>query len=185
MSELREPVRVLTDRLDLQAVSLGDLDVLFALNTDPRTWGHQPEGRHTDPATTRAWIERAVVAWVTQGLGYWTLRLRTTGEVVGSGGAQQHPEGYWNLYYRLFPGHWGHGYATELAEAARTHAGHVAPDIPFIAWIHSHNTASRAVATRLGLHDYGLRPFPKDGSLAHAYADREPVFPGGLDSHAT
>ncbi|MDH6128252.1 GNAT family N-acetyltransferase [Kitasatospora sp. GP82] len=175
MSEPNQPYLVRTERLDLHAVTLDDLDALFALNTDARTWGHQPEGRHTDPETTRAWIERAVAAWDADGLGYWTVRLRATGEVVGSGGAQQHPGGYWNLYYRLSPARWGHGYATELARAAQRHADHAAPELPFIAWIHAHNTASRAVADRLGLHDYGLRPFPKDGTLTHAYADREPL----------
>jgi RimJ/RimL family protein N-acetyltransferase len=45
-----------------------------------------------------------------------------------------------------------------------------------IAWIQAHNTGSRAVAERLGLHDYGLRPEPWKGEPMHAHADRELTF---------
>jgi len=173
MSEFSEPHRVLTDRLELLAVGPSDLDALHRINRDPRTWTHLPEGRHATPATTRDWIERAASRWHTDSLSYWTARLRTTGEVVGVGGAQRHQPGFWNLYYRLDPAHWGHGYATELSHAAQHAAHDHDPEIPLIAWVHAHNAASRAVASRLGLKDLGLRPDPAHGDPVHCYADRE------------
>ncbi|GAA2824029.1 hypothetical protein GCM10010441_55580 [Kitasatospora paracochleata] len=173
MSDFGEPFHLLTDRLELRAVGPHDLDDLFRINTDPRTWAHLPEGRHASRATTAAWIERAAARWDTDRLSYWTARLRTTGDVVGIGGAQRHDPGFWNLYYRLDPVHWGHGYATELSRAALAAAAAHSLELPFIAWIHAHNTASRAVAGRLGLTDLGLRPDPANGDPMHCYADRE------------
>lgn len=169
-----EPHQVLTERLDLRAVTLADLDALFAITSDPRTWSHHPEGRHTGPATTQAWIERAAAHWEVDGLGYWITRLRVTGEVIGIGGAQRQP-GHWNLYYRLDRAHWGYGYATELSLTALRFAHQRDRHLPFLAWIQPHNTASRRVAERLGLRDHGVRPHPQDNLLTHVYGDRPPV----------
>ncbi|MEV7776707.1 GNAT family N-acetyltransferase [Kitasatospora sp. NPDC088351] len=174
-----EPRLVGTDRLELRAVCADDLAALFEINTDPRTWSHLPEGRHREEGTTLAWIERAARRWESDGLSYWTARLRTDGTVVGVGGAQlQTATGYWNLYYRLAPAHWGHGYATEISRAAIAAAHRHSPEAPLVAWIHGHNTGSRQVAERLGLLDHGLRRDPTLGALLHLYADR-PLPPAG------
>ncbi|WP_406201569.1 GNAT family N-acetyltransferase [Kitasatospora sp. NBC_01560] len=173
-----EPRSVRTDRLELRAVCTGDLGALFRINSDPRAWEHFPEGRHRDEGTTRAWIERAVSRWESDGLSYWTARLAADGTVVGVGGVQlQAATGFWNLYYRLDPAHRGRGYATELARAAATAARRHTPDVPLVAWIHPHNAGSRSVALRLGLVDRGLRRDPTLGALMHLYTDR-PVPPG-------
>ena len=160
-----------TDRLDLRPVTLDDLDDLFAINNDERTWTHDPAGRHTDLSQTRAWITRCIEKWSEDGLSYWTVRLRSEGSVVGVGGVQRQPFG-WNLYYRFTPSTWGHGYATELAQAALSAAELHDPSSPVIAWISPTNPASRAVATRLGLTDQGLHPDPTQppGVLSHAYS---------------
>ncbi|MBV6698872.1 GNAT family N-acetyltransferase [Kitasatospora aureofaciens] len=168
------PRRVRTDRLDLCAVGRADLAPLHVINHDPRTWSHAPEGRHLDEGTTRAWIERAVDVWESDGMGYWTARLGgADGPVIGIGGASfQRATGYWNLYYRLDPAHWGRGYATELARAAVDAAHRHAPDRPVAAWVHDHNAGSRAVVERLGLADLGLRPHPSLGEPVRLFADR-------------
>ncbi|WP_327067832.1 GNAT family N-acetyltransferase [Kitasatospora sp. NBC_01250] len=166
------PGAVATERLDLRPVHLDDLDALHTINRDPEVWRHQPAGRHTGIAQTRDWIERAAARWEEEGSGYWTARLRTTGEVVGVGGVQVQGRGHWNLYYRLAPAHWGHGYATELSRAAIDAAHRRRPELPVFAWIHAHNTGSRAVAQRLGLIDHGLRLDPFLRELLHLHADR-------------
>ncbi len=176
MSEDREPYLVSTERLELRAVGPEDLDDLYTLNSDPDVWGHEPEGRHTDPGVTRDWIGRCTPRWESDGLSYWTARHRDTGELIGVGGVQRQNPGFWNVYYRLVRVHWGEGYATELSRTAIRMADRHSPQLPVIAWIHAHNAGSRAVAERLGLHDYGLRPDPWKGDPMHAYADREPTF---------
>ncbi|MGK4585155.1 GNAT family N-acetyltransferase [Kitasatospora sp. HPMI-4] len=173
MIELSEPYRVLTDRLELRAVTAADLADLYAVNSDPEVWRHYPEGRHTSPEVTERWIERCVEHWESTGVSYWTARLRDSGEVVGVGGAQFQRPGFWNLYYRLARAHWGNGYATEFSRAAMRIAVRHDPGLPVIAWIHAHNAGSRALAARLGLRDLGLRPEPWKHEPMHAYADRD------------
>ncbi|MDH6111688.1 RimJ/RimL family protein N-acetyltransferase [Kitasatospora sp. MAP12-15] len=164
---------VLTERLELRAVTPDDLDELYAINSDPGTWRHQPEGRHAAPVTTKEWIERAVARW-DEGLSYWTARLRSDGTVVGVGGVQHIPAfGGWNLYYRLATAHWGRGYATELSRAAIEAARLHTPQLPVVAWIHAHNEGSRAVAARLDLIDHGLLPHPFYRQDLHLFTDRE------------
>ncbi len=182
MSEDREPYLVLTERLELRVIVTEDLDALHTLNSDPEVWRHYPEGRHSSPGVTEAWIARHRDQLTSGGVSYWMARHRETGELIGVGGAQRQGrhqgdgQGFWNLYYRLARVHWGHGYATEIARAAVRIAGQHAPELPVVALIHAHNAGSRAVAERLGLHDYGLRPDPWKGEPMHAYADREPTF---------
>ncbi|WP_051966865.1 GNAT family N-acetyltransferase [Kitasatospora mediocidica] len=166
--------RVLTERLDLRAVTLDDLDALYRINADPAVWRHQPEGRHATPATTREWIERAVARWEGEGLSYWTARLRGDDEVIGIGGVQLiASRGNWNLYYRLAHAHWGCGYATELSVAAIAAGNRHSPDVPVVAWAHAHNAGSRAVAVRAGLIDHGLLLDPFHRRQAYRFADRE------------
>ncbi|MFI9269837.1 GNAT family N-acetyltransferase [Kitasatospora sp. NPDC052896] len=162
---------VLTERLELRAVRLDDLDPLHAINSDPDGWRHLPEGRHAEPAVTRDWIERARARWA-DGLSYWVARLRTDGTVVGVGGVQLTGRGYWNLFYRLATAHWGNGYATELSRAALAAAHEHSPEVPVVAWIHQHNAGSRAVAERLGLIDHGVRLDPFHRDMLYQYADR-------------
>ena len=163
--------RVQTARLDLQPVSFDDLDALFALNNDERTWTYDPAGRHLGPDRTRAWITRCVEKWRLDDLSYWTVRLLSSGSVIGVGGVQSQPFG-WNLYYRFTPSSWGNGYATELAQAALAAASSHDPGAPVMAWISPANPASARVATRLGLTDQGLHPDPTQpaGTMAHAYS---------------
>lgn len=176
MSDDHEPDRVSTERLELRRVGPDDLDALYALNSDPAVWRHLPEGRHTDPSATEAWIERCTGHWEKDGVSYWMARHQETGEVIGVGGAERQDPGFWNLYYRLAHDSWGKGYATEISRAAMRIAEQHGPELPVIAWIHAHNKGSRGVAERLGLHDYGLRPEPRMGEPMHAYADRDLTF---------
>jgi RimJ/RimL family protein N-acetyltransferase len=166
------PAALLTERLSLLPCCLDDLAPLHEINTDPRSWEHEPAGRHETPEVTRRWIERAATRWVTDGLSYWTVRNGATGQVVGVGGVQRHISGAWNLFYRLAPERRGQGYATELSRAALD-AGHAQdPDVPVIGWILAHNLASVRVAARLDLIDAGPHVDPTDGVVRLAYADR-------------
>jgi RimJ/RimL family protein N-acetyltransferase len=163
---------VVTERLELHAVSMADLAPLFTINNDPATWVHAPEGRHTTADRTRVWIERAAARWRTDGLSYWSVRLRADGSTIGVGGVQRHADGNWNLYYRLAPAQWGCGYATELSRAAVDAAVAMDPEAPVVAWIIDQNVASRKVAERLGFKNYGERLDANDGVWRLAYADR-------------
>jgi RimJ/RimL family protein N-acetyltransferase len=167
-----KPVNVRTRRLDLHPITVDDLDAVFSLMSDCRTWEHEPLGRHLNRETTLSWIARAARRWDIDGLSYWSARLCSTGEVVGVGGAQRRSDCSWNLLYRLLPFAWGRGLATELAQAAIEAATSVDATVPITAWIADDNESSKAVAVRIGLSDRGLSIDANDGAVRRVYADR-------------
>jgi RimJ/RimL family protein N-acetyltransferase len=174
MSGSPETRQVLTDRLDLRPLTPDDLSPLHLIMSDPGNCEYLPEGPRESLAASRAWIDRFSARWVANGLGYWTVRLRATGGVIGIGGAECRRPRFWNLYYLLDRGHWGRGYGTELALAAQREAAAVDPDLPLVAWIHEQNAASQAVARHLGLKDLGLiEPQHWNGEPMHCWADRQ------------
>jgi RimJ/RimL family protein N-acetyltransferase len=129
-----------------------DLGPLYALHADPAVWRHLPSGRHTSPEKTEAFIRQQEQAWEADGLGYWTARTARVGrddgpgQLVGVGGCARRHDAVWNLYYRLTATAWGHGYAREIAEAGRAAATGLNPELPVVAYLLEHNTASRRTA---------------------------------------
>jgi RimJ/RimL family protein N-acetyltransferase len=174
MTGSQRPSRLLSDRLDLRALTPDDLSALHLIMSDPGNCEYLPEGPQESLEASGAWIERFSARWAANGLGYWTVRLRATGDVIGVGGAECRRPRFWNLYYLLDRSYWGHGYGTELALAAQRAATAVDPDLPVVAWIHELNAASQAVARHLGLQDLGLRePQHWNGEPMHCWADRQ------------
>lgn len=130
---------------------MADLDELYALMSDPRVWHHFPEGVHTSTDQTSVQLVREERRWELDGLGYWSARLRSDGSFAGAGGCRLYATAAWNLYYRIRPELQRHGYATELARAAIAAARAIDPARPVIASVLAHNSASRAVASAVGL----------------------------------
>ena len=175
---------LLSARLRLDAVVPADLDEHVALMSDPGVWKHLPSGRHTSPEQTMAGIQHSARHWATDGLGYWTARLRddlpenglNAGQVVGTGGcAVRVGTTWWNLYYRLTPPAWGRGLAAELVTAAIDAAHAVDPARPVIAYLLEHNVESRGRAERAGLSLVWRGPDagnPDPSAVRLVYADR-------------
>ena len=152
--------RVLTPRLQLDAVVPGDLEEHVTLMSDPGAGRICRPAGTLDPATTADGIRHSVGHWERDGLGYWTARLReelpeaglTAGTMVGTGGcAVRVGTTWWNLYYRLTPRAWGRGLAAEMVTASLDAAHAVDPDRPVIAYLVEHNLRSRGRAERSGL----------------------------------
>lgn len=165
---------VVTDRLQLSATDPDrDVDGLFPIWSDPMSWGHAPDFRHAEPQQTLDWLEQLAAQWETDGLSYWTARLRETGMVVGAGGARRHVTGSWNLLWRIGSDLRGKGLAVELGTAAIEAAHAVDDSVPVIAWIRSNNPASRRLAEKLGLVERSERVDESDGVVRIPYSDRE------------
>ena len=166
-----------TDRLWMDVAAPTDCEDLWAIHSDPRSWTHFPEGRHTDRTRTPEMVALSQGGFDRDRLGYWCVREAQDGPVIGWGGCGR-KERWWNLAYRFTQDVLGRGYATEMARHAMT-AGHdVAPDLPVLAYLLEHNVASRRTAERLGLVLAWRgpdRPNRNPDAIRLVYVDREPT----------
>lgn len=162
MSVVRENIEVMNDahattRLLLTPLTVDDVDDMFRVYGDERTWRHLPTGRHLDRGQTARSIENAVQSRSVHGFGMNAVRLRepvgplAAGRFVGVAGANMMAMGAWNLGYRFEPEAWGHGLAGETARLSYAAAVASAPDAPVTARVFANNPVSIRVLERLGL----------------------------------
>ncbi|MDA3643308.1 GNAT family N-acetyltransferase [Saccharopolyspora indica] len=147
-----EPDEIRTERLALSRIQPTDADAYIAMHGLPEAYPHDSRFRR-DPEQAREQLDWFREKWVADGIGYWTIRLAATAEVIGFGGVQHKDEDddpVLNLFYRFFPTAWGNGYATEMARAAISWARDHRPDRPVVITTDVGNAASIRLAEKLG-----------------------------------
>ncbi|MDP9468757.1 MAG: GNAT family N-acetyltransferase [Chloroflexota bacterium] len=144
------------ERLTLRPFREEDVVPLFELLQDPEVVRYVGDRRV--PTLQETW--RAVAAWIghwaLRGFGQWAVEERDSGRLVGRAGIINPAD--WpgpEVGYLLGKRWWGHGFATEAARAAMDWGFREIRFDELISLIDPANTASIAVATRLGetLHD--------------------------------
>src|SRR5215469_6324787 len=145
---------VRTERLGLRRPTGADAPAMFAIHGDPSTNRYNPHGPDPDFATSEEVLRQWLRQWDDDGFGYWAVTLAIDPTVIGFGGVRRitwHDRDILNLYYRLAPAAWGHGYATETARAAVELARSHLPALPIVARVRSVNIPSVLTAERAGL----------------------------------
>ncbi len=112
--------QVPTRRLLMRRWTAADVDAMAALNADPEVMRYFPS------VPNRQATEEAINGWEakfdTQGYGLWALERREDHAVLGMTGLNPLPPAVGiqglEVGWRLAQHAWGHGYATEAAEAA-------------------------------------------------------------------
>ena len=169
------PVR--TDRLQLDPITAADAEVLAPVFAEPAVWRY-PYGRGMDAGWTRAFTARAAEHWERSGFGLWKVTTLAGGHVIGYLGLSM-PSFLPELVpkdrmpaaevgWRLHPGHWGVGYATEGALAALREAFEMLQLEEVCSAPQSTNAASIRVAERIGMS------YERTATIA-ATAEREAV----------
>lgn len=143
-----------TQRLLLRRLSLGDLDALYTLYSDPDVRRYFPEGTLTYEET------REELEWFLNGhphypqLGLWATILKETDQFIGRCGllpwtidGRQEVE----VAYLLAKEVWGQGLATEAAQAIVHYAFEQLGYSRLICLIDRENAASIRVATKIGM----------------------------------
>lgn len=104
--------------------------------------------------------------WLLRGYGRWIVEEKATGLTAGMVGLFN-PEGWpeIELGWDLFNGFEGRGFATEAGRAVRTHAYDVMALPTLISVIKPGNTASMAVAKRLGAVREGVFQHERQGPM--------------------
>ncbi|WP_328390513.1 GNAT family N-acetyltransferase [Streptomyces sp. NBC_00400] len=150
MSELR------TERLLLRAWRPSDLAPWAAMNADPEVRRYFPGVLTREQSEASA--ARFQAALDERGWGWWAVEVRATGEFIGFTGLdpvdEDMPFTGVEAGWRLTRSAWGHGYATEAAEAVLAF-GFTTLGLPeILAVTTATNLRSQAVMRRIGMtHD--------------------------------
>ena len=172
-----------TDRLILRAPQESDFetDVAFFASDASRFVGG-PMQPH------QVWRSMAMMLghWAFRGYGFWALEEKSGGDYLGRVGLW-YPHGWYEreVGWTLMPAATGKGYATEAAIAARAHAYDILGWNTAISQIDPKNTASKAVARRLGARFERLYDDPAYGEIEiWRHPDPDALTDGGLEAYA-
>jgi RimJ/RimL family protein N-acetyltransferase len=159
-----------TERLILRPFRESDLDAYTAMLQAPavRASLHLPDdiGREQAFSQMAGWLGM----WQLRGTGQWALQEKETGAFVGRAGSHWPERADWpgiEIGWTLLPEHWGKGYATEAGAAARDHVFAYHDVDAIYSVILPANTASQAVARRLGFTPWEERTFKFFPSKPH------------------
>lgn len=148
---------LLTDRLLLRQWRESDRATWAALNADPEVMAHFPA------PLTRAQSD-AFVTWAAEhirrhGWGLWAVEVRASGEFIGDIGLMEVTfdapfAPAVEIGWRLAKEAWGHGYATEGAQAALAHGFRELGLDEIVSFTTTTNVPSQRVMQRIGMrHD--------------------------------
>ena len=141
---------LVTDRLTLRPLVPADAEAYAAMRWHPAVarWLPTVPGEPLDGA--RVAIERFAAGWRERGHAPWGVFLAD--RLIGHGGLNHVPEfDETEVLWALHPDAWGHGYATEVAQAALAF-GFGTRDLRLVFAITlPDNRASQAVMKRIGL----------------------------------
>src|SRR5699024_5078771 len=133
---------ITTDRLRLTVPQDSDVNAVFEIHSDPRTYQHRPDLVMRSRAEAEELIRQWQSQWSKDGIGDRVVSTET-GEVVGFAGGsrwKEAGEAVLSLYDRFVPRSHGHGYATEAAGAAIEWAQGVHAGLPIVALMDPSNT---------------------------------------------
>lgn len=161
---MNDTYTLVTPRLNLSTPTDADIDAVFAIHSDARTYEHRPElamkTREEAVELARSWQQN----WSEKQLGYYVVST-LDGTSIGFTGvrhSEEADEEVLNLYYRFAPESQGKGYAKEAAAAAIASARKRFPQLPVVAIIDPTNEASIALALKLGLQHVPGAGVPDD-----------------------
>jgi len=164
-----------TVRLQMREFVPADYDDLWRLGRDPRVMRYLGDGKPmTREATARQLLRIMGYGKLYPDFGIWHTSRRDTGKFIGwfslkyAGKSPDVEVGYW-----LLPDAWGHGFATEGAQAMVDYGFDDLGLHKIIGVTHRGNKASQHVLMKAGLEDVGWGDY-YDKRLRLFVAERSP-----------
>jgi len=147
-----------TPRLIIRELQTGDVDGMFAMDSDAEVHRYLGNQHYTDIAQSRENIDIIRQQYLENGIGRWAMLLKDSGDFVGWTGFKQmrqmvngHVDHY-DFGYRLARRHWGKGLASEGARAALDYGIEVLGLRDIYAMTDVGNEASRHILESLGFN---------------------------------
>lgn len=141
-----------TERLVLRRLVPGDFEAVRRIHSDPGVMAVYG-GAFTEQGT-RDFIQRNLDRYAKDGVSFYAITLKDTGELIGCGGIimQETDQGIEpEIGYQVRRDQQGRGYATEMARGCMRYAFEVLEADHIISLIRPDNMPSRRVAEKNGL----------------------------------
>ena len=148
-----------TPRLIMRPFDLAEAGEAFAWFGDPRVMRYVPTGPDPSIERTRSRLAGYVAHQAANGFSKWAVVDRASGRLIGDAGLlrldSQGWPGWIDLGFRLVPGSWGRGLATEAAHAWANAAFSRFHLATLVALVHPDNAASLRVVEKVGFRQRG------------------------------
>ena len=108
---------LLTPRLELRPVEIGNVELAHELWTDPHVRHFLFDERVIALEEARSIVEQSLRSFEERGYGIWLVFSRETAKLIGFAGLLQSTDESPNLIYGVHPDFRGTGFATEAAKA--------------------------------------------------------------------
>ncbi len=141
-----------TERLVLRRLVPEDFEAVRKIHSDPRVMAIYG-GVFTEQGT-RDFIQRNLDRYAKDGVSFFAITVKETGELIGCGGIvmQETDQGIEpEIGYQMRHDQWRKGYATEMARGCMKYAFETMKVDHIISLIRPDNAASRRVAEKNGL----------------------------------
>lgn len=162
-----------TERLVLREIVPGDVDGLFALDSDPEVHRYLGNKPLQNKEQAMAVIDFIRQQYHDNGIGRWAVIHKPDNGFAGWAGLKWITEPlnnqvhFYDMGYRLLRKYWGRGIATECARVSLDYGFDVLKTQDIYAAAHVGNAASNHVLKKTGLHF--IETFQYDGSEHNWY----------------
>ena len=165
-----------TERLILRWWTAEDVEVLFAMCSDPQTMRHIGDGKAWEEmARARLWLSRVEASYAERGYGPWAVVEKATGKVVGSCGFSYLPAlSEIDFGYVFAREHWGRGLATEATRAALRDGFERLGFEEVTANTDMEHHVSRRILEKIGFEYRGRRRYEGDEADSAFYTAKRP-----------
>lgn len=147
-------MHLFTERLEIRDFTEEDFPLFAALMADPEVMRFSLNGPMQESLAREYFQKRIFDHYKKHGFGLCALFLKSNMAFVGIVGLISQTIDEINeveLAYRLFPSHWGHGYASEACHSILHYAFDTLKKEYIVSIIDPKNVASEKVAKRVGL----------------------------------
>jgi RimJ/RimL family protein N-acetyltransferase len=155
--------RIETARLSLRPFTHADLDDLFAVFGDPEVMRYISGGKPRSREDTETGLLRTIEGWKTRGFGFWAVTHKGMERVIGYCGlVPLEDTSEIEVAYGFAKSEWGHGYASEAAQASLRFGFEELKLERIVAVVYQENISSKRVLEKLGMtytkngHYYGV-----------------------------